>query len=165
MFPIAPQFMFEAASSRFCQRISDNDANRNGKRTQFEIESILRNNFCDNSVITGSVINKNASSHAYSFEQVMSDEKLPKKFSVSVQGDGSIAPHDSSLKHKFWIKNIRVADDIPGANVLLNMRDDKVELKAIKMIDDRDELLLWFSEEILSIMGIPFLAPANIQGE
>jgi hypothetical protein len=165
MYPIASQFVFEATNSRFCARISDNETNRNSKRSQFEIESILRNNFCDSSVTAGCEIGKASTSHQFSFAHVTLDEKLPKQFSVCVQSDGTIAPQDAALKHKFWIKNIRVADDIPGANVLLDMSDDKIELKAIKMISSGDELLLWFSEEILNFMGIPFLTPANIQGE
>jgi hypothetical protein len=82
-----------------------------------------------------------------------------------MSADGLILPYEPSLKHKFWLRNVRVADDIPGANVLLDMMDDKIELKAIKSISAGDELLLWFSEEILSFMGIPFLTPSNIQGE
>lgn len=164
MYPIATPFMFEATNSRFCAKLSDSDANKNAKRSQFEIENILRNNFCDNSVTATSAIEKSWRSHQYSFDQVSFDESLPKKFNV-LSTDGLILPLDSSLKHKFWLRHIRIADDIPGANVLLDMIDDKIELKAMKLISSGDELLLWFSEEILSFMGIPFLTPSNIQGE
>lgn len=164
MYPIASQFMFEASNSRYCAKLSDNEANKSSKRTQFEIENILKNNFCDTSVTAESEIDKNSRSHQYSFDKVLIDDNLPKKFSVKMQSDGLIAP-DSSQTHKFWIKNIRVADDIPGANVLLDLVDEKIELKSLKSINSNDELLLWFSEEILSFMGIPFLTPANIQGE
>lgn len=165
MYPMASQYMFEAASSRFCAKISDSDASKNSKRSQFEIENILKSNFCDKSVTAGDEIEKNSMSHEFSFDQLSFDESLSKKFSASVQSDGFIAPQDANLKHKFWLRNIRVADDIPGANVLLEMTDEKVELKAIKVIKSSDELLLWFSEEILNVMGIPFLTPANIQGK
>jgi hypothetical protein len=164
MYPITSQFVFEASNSRFCGRLNDNESNRNSKRSQFEIENILRNT-CDNSVSAGSVIEKNSVSHQLHFDQIQLDESLPKKFSVTVQNDNFIAPQESVLKQKFWIRKIRIADDIPGANVLLDLKDDKIELKAIKMINIRDELLLWFSEEVLSFMGIPFLTPANIQGK
>lgn len=164
MYPIASHLVFEATNSRFCARLSDNESNRNSRRSQFEIENILKSNFCDNSVIAGSEIEKSSMSHQFSFDHMSLDEKMPKKISVNTQSDGSIAPQDSVVKHKFWLRNIRVSDDIPGANVLLDMRDDNIELKAIKLIHTGDELLLWFSEEILSFMGIPFLAPANIQG-
>lgn len=164
MYPITSQFVFEATNSRFCARLSDNE--KNSKRSQFEIESILKSNFCDSSVTAGSEISKSSTSYPFGFDQLsMSDEKLPKKFSVSVQADGVIAPQEPTIKHKFWIRSIRIADDIPGANVLLDVRDDKVELKAIKQISIGEELLLWFSEEILGFMAIPFLTPANIQGK
>ena len=165
MYPIASQFMFEATNSRFCARLSDNEASKNNKRSQFEIENILKSNFCDISVTAESEIEKNLRSHQYSFDKVLIDDNLPKKFSVSMQSDGLIGPEESTLSHKFWIKNIRVADDIPGANVLLDLINDNIELKTIKSINSGDELLLWFSEEILNLMGIPFLTPANIQGK
>lgn len=165
MYPIASQFMFEATNSRLCGKLSDNEANKNTRRSQFEIENILKSSFCDNSVTAESEIHKNSRSHQYSFDKVLIDDKLPKKFSVKMQSDGFLAAEDSTVNHKFWIKSIRVADDIPGANVLLDLIDDKVELKSIKSIKANDELLLWFSEETLNLMGIPFLTPANIQGE
>lgn len=164
MYPIASQFVFEAANSRFCAKLSDNEGNKNSKRTQFEIENILKSNFCESSVTAGSEIEKNSQSHQYTFDQLSIEDNFPKKFSASVQSDGFIAPQDSVLNHRFWIKNIRVADDIPGANVLLDMTDDKIALRTVKTISTSDELLLWFSEEILGLMGIPFLTPANIQG-
>lgn len=166
MYPIASQFVFEATNSRYCARLSDNESSKNGKRSQFEIESILKNSFCDSSVTAGSEISKSSTSYQFSFDQLsLSEEKLPKKFSVSVQTDGFVASQEPSLKHKFWLRAIRIADDIPGANVLLDIRDDKVELKTIKLINVGDELLLWFSEEVLGLMAIPFLTPANIQGK
>lgn len=112
----------------------------------------------------GSDIDKNLRSRQFTFDHVLLDDSFPKKFSVAVQSDDSIAPQDLALRQSFWIKNIRVSDDIPGANVLLEMKDERIELKATKLISTGHELLLWFSEEILSLMGIPFLIPANIQG-
>lgn len=163
MYPITSQFMFEASNSRFCGRLSDNEV-KNVKRSQFEIENILKNSFCENAVTAGGVIEKGCGSHQFSFDEMLIDEKLPKRISVGVQSDGRIAPMDVNLRQKFWIKNIRVADDIPGANVVLDIHDENIELKIVKTVNSSDELLLWFSEEILSFMGIPFLAPANIQG-
>ena len=164
MYPIASQFLFEASNSRFCGRLSENEV-KNVKRSQFEIENILKNNFCDSAVNAAETIEKNCGSHQFSFDEILIEEKLSKKIVVSVQSDGRIAPVDPTQKHKFWIKNVRVADDIPGANVLLEMYEDRVELKTVKTVNASDELLMWFSEEILSFMGIPFLTPANIQGE
>jgi hypothetical protein len=156
--------MFEASNSRFCGKLNDSEV-KSGKRSQFEIENILKNNFCDNSVTSSGVIEKGCGSYRFSFDEISIEEKLPKKFSVGLHSDGRIAPVDPSLKHRFWIRNIRVADDIPGANVLLEINEDTIELKTVKTVNSTDELLLWFSEEILSFMGIPFLTPANIQGE
>lgn len=165
MFPIASQFLFETSSNRdkFCaSKINgDNDGKR---RTQFEIESILRRT--DNCVTACGYIEKHFHSHQFKFDQVLIDNNnLPRKFSVHAQSDGLIFPQDQHLRNTFWIRNIRIADDIPGANILLHFHDDRVEVKAIKSININDELLMWFSEEVISFMGIPFLIPGNIQGE
>lgn len=159
MYPIASQVMFEINNSRFSGKLSDNDSN---KRRTHQIENILK--ISHSSVIAESQIGKSSRSHQYSCDQVLFDEVLPKKMTVRVQSDNFINPSDPTL-NKFWIKSIRVADDIPGANVLLHLVDDKIELSTTKFIDANEELLLWFSDEILNVMGISFLMPANIQGE
>jgi hypothetical protein len=167
MFPIASQFVFESAQNKFHIKVSDNE--RNSRRTQFEIESLLRSSNgkkCESFVTSGGVIEKNSSSHHFSFEQVLIDSHLPKRFSVMMHNiDSHIVPQDPLLRNKFWMRNVRIADDIPGANVMLLFREDRVELKAIKNMNANEELLLWFSEEVISFMGIPFLIPGNIQGE
>lgn len=163
MFPINPHFIFEASNSRICGKLSENEV-KNVKRSTFEIENLLKNNFCDNGINVVGTIEKNCLSHQFTLDEILIEEKLPKKICVCAQSDGKIGPIDPIMSHKFWIKNIRIADDIPGANVLLEMHEDRIVLKTIKTLNTSDELLLWFSEEILSFMGIPFLNPANIQG-
>lgn len=170
MFPIASQFVFEPSQNKFHIKVNG-DNERNSRRTQFEIESLLKssahngNDNCESFVTAGSVIEKNSLSHQYNFDQVLIDHHVPKKFSVMTHNiDSHIVPQDPLLRNKFWIRNIRIADDIPGANVMLHFHDDRVELKAIKSVNVGEELLLWFSEEIISFMGIPFLIPGNIQG-
>lgn len=87
MYPIASQFVFEASNSRFCGRLSDNEV-KNVKRSQFEIENILKNNFCDNSVTSAGTIEKGCGSYQFSFDEIMLEEKFPKKFVVGVHSDG-----------------------------------------------------------------------------
>jgi hypothetical protein len=154
MFPIASQFVFEGGN-KFCGPKIENSR-------KFEIESILRSS--SSGIQASEFVAKNSSSHQFSFDQVIIDSNLPRKFLVGAHNNQLILPQEPHIRNKFWIKNIRIADDIPGANVLLHFVEDKIELKAIKSINSNDELLMWFSEEIISFMNIPFLVPGNIQG-
>lgn len=155
MYPIASQFVFEGANSKFCATSS----------RKFEIENILRKNFEDPCVQAGDFIPKNSTSHQFTFDQVLIDLNLSRKFSICVHDNHLMIPQEPHLRNKFWIRNIQIANDIPGANVMLHFVEDKIELKAIKSINCGEELLMWFSEEIISFMNIPFLVPGNIQGE
>ncbi|CAG9801253.1 unnamed protein product [Chironomus riparius] len=169
MFPIASHLVFETSnngSNKFHSKIVEND--RNHRHTQFEIESILRsspsNNNSDICVTADEFIAKNSGSHQFSFDQVQIDNNSPKVFSIIPHTiEGIMIPQEPMLRNKFWIKNIKIADNIPSANVMLHFNEDRVELKAIKSINSNDELLMWFSEEVISFMGIPFLIPGNIQ--
>lgn len=158
MYPVASQFLFDG---RLCGKLSENE--KGSKRTQFEIENILRRPSSE--VFALDQIAKNTISHQFAFSQVLSETNLPKKFNVNVQSDGHLAPQDAAIKTKFWIRNVRIADDTPGANAILGFCDDQIELKVIKSINANEEILLWFTEEVISFMGIPFLTPSNIQGE
>lgn len=162
MYPIASQFVFEGANNnKFCAPKIGADNSR-----KFEIESILRKNLEDHCCVqAGAFLAKNSASHQFSFDQVLIDLNLLIKFSISVQDNQLLIPQESHIRNKFWIRNIRIADDIPGANVMLHFVDEKVELKVIKSINCGEELLMWFSEEVISFMNIPFLVPGNIQGE
>jgi hypothetical protein len=163
MYPIASQFVFEGANNnnKFCNPKNGADNSR-----KFEIESILRKNLDhENCVLASDFVSKNSVSHQFAFDQVLIDLNLARKFTVCVQDNHLLLPQESHLRNKFWIRNVRIADDIPAANVILQFVDDKIELKVIKSINCGDELLMWFSEEIISFMNIPFLAPGNIQGK
>lgn len=157
MFPMASQFVFEG-ENKFCAKIGVENSRK------FEIESILRSSSGDNCILTSEFILRNSTSHQFAFDQVIIDNNLPRKFSVNTHNNHLVVPQEQHLRNKFWIKNIRIADDIPGANVILHFVEDKIELKAIKSIDSGEELMMWFSEEIISFMNIPFLVPGNIQG-
>lgn len=158
MFPIASQFVFEG-ENKFCAAKMVVDNSR-----KFEIESILRSSTGDNCIQTSEFIARNSTSHQFAFDQVIIDNNLPRKFCVNTHNNHLIIPQEPHLRNKFWIKNIRIADDIPAANVILHFVEDKIELKAIKSINGSEELMMWFSEEIISFMNIPFLVPGNIQG-
>lgn len=71
-------------------------------------------------------------------------------------------------EHIHWIRALRLSDDCHSYNVQLRIHPSNVQkliLQAIRPIQAGEELLLWFSEDILAILQVVFLTPANIQGK
>lgn len=63
-----------------------------------------------------------------------------------------------------WIRKIKFSEDVHSYNCVIERSCDSVSIRAIKEITRGEELVAWFSEEVLILMAIPFLTPANIQG-
>ncbi|KAI4464953.1 hypothetical protein MML48_3g00007039 [Holotrichia oblita] len=76
-----------------------------------------------------------------------------------------------------WIRALRLSDDCHSYNVQLRLlsspkqstssssiSEPSLLLQCVRPISPGQELLLWFSEEILAMLQIVFLTPANIQG-
>ncbi|CAG9827270.1 unnamed protein product [Diabrotica balteata] len=75
-----------------------------------------------------------------------------------------------------WIRALRLSDDCHSYNLQLKLyksstlkidhnEPPKLILQAIRPIEVGQELLLWFSEDILAMLQMTFLTPANIQGQ
>lgn len=76
-----------------------------------------------------------------------------------------------------WVRVLRLSEDCYGYNVLLrlmpssklNRAESTSELSLVlqctRPIEPGQELSLWFSHEVLAMMQLTFLNPANIQGE
>lgn len=93
------------------------------------------------------------------------------QFSVAPRGNFlqcTSLPDDKTPEH-IWIRKLRLAMDVHSNNTILEVstgdKDGKeLRLRVLRNIEAGEELLLWFSEEILALMYIPFLTPANIRG-
>jgi hypothetical protein len=61
----------------------------------------------------------------------------------------------------------RLADDCHSYNVVLQrgVASNTVVLYVARTIRSGEELQLWFSEQILVALAVPFLTPLNIQGK
>lgn len=64
-----------------------------------------------------------------------------------------------------WLKMVPLAKDCQSPNVMLMNAEKGVVLKTIKNIYPGEPLLMWFTENILAMMNIPFLTPRNILGK
>jgi hypothetical protein len=166
MYPVVPQFVFDETGNFYGAKISESD--KSLKRTQFEIENLLKisaNTKFEKGVFLTENVAKNSVTTNFAFNDISMDLNFPSRFSVKLGSDNKITPIDSAIASKFWIRNIRLASDITSANALLELRDDKLEVVVIKDLSANDELLMWFSDELTGLLGIPFLTPANIQGQ
>jgi hypothetical protein len=65
-----------------------------------------------------------------------------------------------------WLLEARLADDCHSYNVLLQrgVGGNNLVLYVVKSIRNGEELQLWFSEQMLVVLAVPFLTPLNIQG-
>ncbi|CAH1108842.1 unnamed protein product [Psylliodes chrysocephalus] len=73
-----------------------------------------------------------------------------------------------------WIRALRLSDDCHSYNLQLKLQPynslktsqpPKLILQAMRPIEIGQELQLWFSEDILAMLQMVFLTPANIQGQ
>jgi hypothetical protein len=66
-----------------------------------------------------------------------------------------------------WILHARLADDCHSYNVILQTSgaSNTVTLHVVRSIRRGEELQLWFSEQMLVALAVPFLTPLNIQGK
>lgn len=105
------------------------------------------------------------------------------QISVKVNTYGTIELENRSreiwCKDIHWIRALRLSDDChsynmqlrlhptqkPCSNLNKNLPTPKLILQSVKPIAAGEELLLWFSEDILAMLQIAFLTPANIQGK
>lgn len=87
-----------------------------------------------------------------------------KKCYLSIR-DGYLQMSDKTPEH-IWIKKIKLSTDTHSNNVILEVLNNELCVRTIRNINVNEEVMLWFSEEILTAMYIPFfLTPANIRGK
>ncbi|KAF7287071.1 hypothetical protein GWI33_002453 [Rhynchophorus ferrugineus] len=77
-----------------------------------------------------------------------------------------------------WLRAIRLSEDCHSYNIQLKLQPSyriytnirsgplpKLVLQVVRPISAGQELLLWFSEDILAMLQVVFLIPSNIQGQ
>ncbi|KAG7199090.1 hypothetical protein KM043_017985 [Ampulex compressa] len=79
--------------------------------------------------------------------------------------EGRLYCVDGLVSTPCWLKIITLAKDCQSCNVLLMTTDKGVVLKTIRSITPGEPLLMWFTENILAMLNMPFLTPSNIQGQ
>lgn len=82
-----------------------------------------------------------------------------------IDAEGRLYCVDDLVSTSCWLKIIKFANDCQSCNVLLMINDNGIVLKTIRNVAPGEPLLMWFTENILAMLSIPFLTPSNIQGK
>ncbi|KFB43821.1 AGAP006014-PA-like protein [Anopheles sinensis] len=70
----------------------------------------------------------------------------------------------SGMKNSNWIRSIRLANDVRSFNALLELTSTQLlRIRLTGDVNSGEELKLWFAEDVIAHMQIPFLTPVNIQ--
>ncbi|XP_049299970.1 zinc finger protein 48 [Anopheles funestus] len=70
----------------------------------------------------------------------------------------------TAMKSSNWIRSIRLASDVRSFNALLELTTTHLlRVRLTGDVNNGEELKLWFSEDVIAHMQIPFLTPINIQ--
>ncbi|XP_025837231.1 zinc finger protein 195 isoform X1 [Agrilus planipennis] len=101
------------------------------------------------------------------------------QISVEINPYGTIVLEEQSEKawnnDIHWVRLLRLSNDCHSYNIQLKLQSQrslikeqippKLILQTVRNIEPGQELLLWFSEEILALIQMSFLTPNNIQGQ
>ncbi|EDW33410.1 GL15563 [Drosophila persimilis] len=62
------------------------------------------------------------------------------------------------------LRQIKLSEDVYSFNAIFELHGGQVRLRLVRDVAREDEIVAWFGEELVLLMGIPFLTPLNIQG-
>lgn len=93
--------------------------------------------------------------------------KLDTNIPINISETGHVQCENEKIKENVWIKHIRLSNDVHSNNCIVELSADTKELRlrTLRNIECGEELTMWFSEDVVALMFIPFLTPANIRGK
>ncbi|KAH8314892.1 hypothetical protein KR074_007442 [Drosophila pseudoananassae] len=62
------------------------------------------------------------------------------------------------------LRQIKLSEDVYSFNAIFELHGGQVRVRLVRDVARDDEIVAWFGEELVLLMGIPFLTPLNIQG-
>lgn len=106
------------------------------------------------------------------------------QLSVKLNSSGTLdldrKSQNTWFRNIHWLRAIRLSDDCHSYNIQLkfypssqlsmntttkDVKSPQLVLQVVKTIEAGQELLLWFSEDILAMLQVAFLTPGHIQGK
>lgn len=112
-------------------------------------------------------IPKDTKSRSFGYIDVTKSEleQRQQKLLVGVDTAGYLV-NDRRLSESVWLRSLSLAHDTYSHNAQLEITGDhRLRLRIVKNLVIDEEVQLWFSDDILAILSIPFLTPVNILGE
>lgn len=82
-----------------------------------------------------------------------------------IESEGRLHSSNKRINANFWLKLVNLAVDCQTYNIILIPSEKGVVIKAIRDIAPDEILFLWFSENLLIILNMPFLTLKNIQSK
>lgn len=110
-------------------------------------------------------IPKELKSRSFECIDITCAQEIKCKSFISIDSSGFIV-NDQNFPESVWVRSLTIAHDTYSHNAQLEITSDhRLRVKIVKHLVIDEEIQLWFSDEILAIMTIPFLTPANILGK
>lgn len=110
-------------------------------------------------------IPKDSRTRSFDCIDLKNEQVVKSKSFISIDSSGYIS-NDQKYTESVWLRSLTLAHDTYSHNAQLEITSDhRLRIKIVKNLVIDEEILLWFSDEIIAILTIPFLTPANILGK
>lgn len=111
-------------------------------------------------------IPKDSKSRPFECIDVTCAQEIKCKSFIYIDSCTGFIANDQNFPENVWVRSLTIAHDTYSHNAQLEITSDhRLRVKIVKHLVIDEEIQLWFSDEILAIMTIPFLTPANILGK
>lgn len=130
---------------------------RDSKRIKFEPKPIRGSYAIE-------AIPKESKTRSFDCIDLNGEQEAKSKSFISIDSSGFIV-NDQHYTESLWLRSLTIAHDTYSHNAQLEITSDhRLRVKIVKHLVIDEEIQLWFSDEILAILTVPFLTPANILG-
>ncbi|XP_055317738.1 zinc finger protein Xfin [Sitodiplosis mosellana] len=94
------------------------------------------------------------------------EQEAKSKSFITIDTSSGYIANDQHYSESTWLRSLTLAHDTYSHNAQLEITSDhRLRVKIVKHLVIDEEIQLWFSDEILAILTVPFLTPANILGK
>lgn len=97
--------------------------------------------------------------------EINNEQIIDGKSFISIDTAGYLT-NDQNHPISLWLRSLSLARDTYSHNAQLEITTEhRLRIRIVKNLIVDEEIQLWFSDEILSILAIPFLTPNHILGK
>lgn len=111
-------------------------------------------------------IPKDSKTRSFDCIDLSGEYEVKCKSFISIDTSSGYIVNDQHYSESMWLRSLTLAHDTYSHNAQLEITSDhRLRVKIVKQLVIDEEIQLWFSDEILAILSVPFLTPANILGK